>query len=226
MDHAKLAVKSAAAAVRFRELQLKRMKDLFEKKSIDENLLNESQERHVAAVDAEKSAELAVMAAKAHYVVAKAKLVQGKVGVAAAECDVAAAAMKLDNSKDRLSYKTITTPFDGVVTERNFSTGAFIRSGNDAPMQKPLFVVQRTDLMRVVIAIPEADVPTIKRGDAAEVVFHALPGKKWSAKIWRLSGAIDPKTASMRAELLLANPDGIIHPGMSGAVAIRLEDRK
>jgi multidrug efflux pump subunit AcrA (membrane-fusion protein) len=89
-----------------------------------------------------------------------------------------------------------------------------------------LFPIQRTDRMRVVLSLPERDVPLVDPGDPAEVEIDALPGKKWSAKVARIAGSLDFRSRTMRVEIDLPNPTGQLLPGMYGRVTIDVQKRK
>ncbi|MGA3190507.1 MAG: HlyD family efflux transporter periplasmic adaptor subunit, partial [Bryobacteraceae bacterium] len=69
-------------------------------------------------------------------------------------------------------YAKITAPFDGKITLRNVHTGHFLQptnSGTTSTAAEPLFVVMRTDIMRVVVQVPEYDAPLVKDGADAVV---------------------------------------------------------
>jgi multidrug resistance efflux pump len=212
-------VKSAASSVKFRALQLERMKGLFETKAIEQRLLDESNERHQAAVESEISAKDAVATANAHVAAALSKIEQAKAAVVVSEAGVKLAQANRDKSQELLAVTTIAAPFDGVITKRTYSPGELIR----ALSTQPIVTIQRTDRVRVVIAIPERDVLHIEPGNPVEVEIEALPGKKWSAKVSRTSHAEDPKTRTMRVEIDVANAENRLRPGMSAKVSILLE---
>jgi multidrug efflux pump subunit AcrA (membrane-fusion protein) len=231
LETAKLAVKqaesaviSAAAAVRFRLLQLERMEDLFKTKSIEVKLLDESKERHEAAVETEQAAKAAVATAKAQVVAGMARIEQVRADAAVEEAGVVVTQANLEKSQVLLSFATISAPFDGIVTQRSFFPGDFIRSANQGG-NEPLLTIQRVDKMRMIVAIPDRDVPFVDVGDAVEVEIDALPGKKWAAKVSRIAASVDPKTRTMRIEIDLPNPTGQIRSGMFGRVTIVFEKR-
>ncbi len=87
----------------------------------------------------------------------------------------------------------------------------------------PLFSIDRIDLMRVVVQVPDRDVPFVHKNDKAVVVFDALPGERFEAKVSRLSASEDPQSRTMRVEIDLNNPDEEIRDGMYGQVEIELE---
>ena len=229
LDAAKLTVQqaeanvtSSAATVQYREKQWKRMQKLFDAKAIDPNILDESKQHYDAAMEAERGAKAAVATAKAQVAASMSKSDQAKARLAVVEAGVKMAMAKLDRSKALLSFAVITAPIDGIITQRSYFVGEFIRSASDGTNPQPMLVVQRTDLMRVVVQIPDRDASFVDRGDKAEMEIDAFPNKKWSIKVARIAGAEDPQTRLMRAEFDLPNPTGQLRPGLTGRVILDL----
>jgi RND family efflux transporter MFP subunit len=81
--------------------------------------------------------------------------------------------------------------------------------------------------MRVVVQIPDRDVPYCDPGDPATVELDALPGQKIPlAKVSRVSMSEDAETRLMHVEVDVPNPTGKIRNGMYGRVTILLEKSK
>jgi RND family efflux transporter MFP subunit len=220
---AQATAKSAAATLRFRQQQLQRMKDLFALQSIDERLVDEKTEQRDAALEAERAAQAAVLTANAQVAAAQAKIDQAEADVVEAEAEVKVARAELEKTQVLVQYSTIVAPFDGVVTQRNFFPGDFVKAATEGGSAVPLLTVQRTDLMRVVVQIPDRDVPYADPGDPGVVEIDALPGQKFPAKIARIASSEDPDTRLMRVELDVPNPNGQIRNGMYGRVTIVLD---
>jgi HlyD family secretion protein len=215
--------KSTAANLRFREKQLQRMKDLFASKSIDERLVDESQERHEAAFETEQAAKAAIHTTKAQALAAEAKIRKAEADVLAARAEVRVAQADFEKSKVLEEYAIIHAPFDGVISNRTLFPGDFVRSAGEGSGVVPLLTVQRTDRMRVVVQIPDREVPYADPGDPAIVEIDALPEKKLKAKISRIAQVEDPQTRLMHIEIDLPNPTGKIRQGMYGRVSIMLD---
>jgi len=83
--------------------------------------------------------------------------------------------------------------------------------------------VMRTDLMRVVIQVPDLDVPLLDVGDRVTVTVDALKGKEFTGTVARLGKAENPTTRTMRVEVDLPNRDGHLVEGMYGRATIELQ---
>ena len=222
---AEAAAKSAAAWVRFRELQLKRMEALFASRSIEEKLVDEAKERYEASVETERSAIEAITTSKARVDASAAKIEQANAELGEAQADVEVAQAELEKADVQVAFSKVIAPFDGVVAKRNFNPGAYIRSANDGG-NMPLLTVQRTDLMRVVVRVPDRDVPLTTPGKEALIRIDALPGRQLTGKVSRIASHEDPQTRLMRVEIDLPNPGGDIVDGMYGEVTIILDNDK
>ena len=83
-----------------------------------------------------------------------------------------------------VGYTHITAPYDGVVVVRNANTGDYVQPGTGdesstagAPGQScalPLYVVARTDKVRVYVDVPEMDANSVASGTKAKVRVQAL----------------------------------------------------
>jgi RND family efflux transporter MFP subunit len=223
VTRAEAAAKSASAWVRYRTLQLARMEALFKSKSIEEKLVDEAKEHYEASVETELSAKETITASKAKVVASEAKIREAKADVAEARAEVKLYKAELKKAQVQLTFATITAPFDGVVSFRSIFPGDFVQSANQGGAREPLLTVQRTDLLRVVVQIPDRDSPFAQIGDPATVEVDALPGKKLNATVSRIAQSEDPQTRLMRVEIDLPNPTGKIYHGMYGKVTIVLD---
>ncbi len=221
VEQADAAYKSASAWVRFRAKQYQRIKDLFASQSIEERLVDESKERYEASLETERSAKAAIATSRANVAAAAAKIEQAVADVAGAESEVKVARADVEKAQVLVNFATIPAPFDGKVTHRNFFEKDFIRAASEGGL--PLLTVQRTDLFRVVVHVPDTAVPYLDKGDPAEVIIDSLPGRKFAAKVSRVAGSEDPNTRLMQVEIDLANPTGEISDGMYGKVKILLD---
>jgi RND family efflux transporter MFP subunit len=214
---------SAAAWVRFRSKEYLRMKDLFASGSVEERSVDESKERHEASLESERSAKAAIATTNAKLVRALADITRAEADLSGAISEVAVAQADIEKTQVLLDFTLIRAPFDGEISFRAFFPGDFIRSAGEGSGQQPLLTVQRTDLFRVVVRLPETFVPFLDKGDLAIVRIDSLPGKKFAGKVSRKSGTADTSTRLMRVEVDLPNPTGELGDGMYGNVKIILD---
>jgi RND family efflux transporter MFP subunit len=144
---------------------------------------------------------------------------------AIAKADTKVAESEVARMKTLLEYATITAPFDGVITSRNFDPGAFVRSAADGQTQL-LFALAKTDKIRLIIHVPEPDVPFVRAGTKVDVKIKCLNGETIESAVTRTSMALDSSTRTMRAEVDLDNKNGQLAPGMYAQVSVKLEAKE
>lgn len=138
--------------------------------------------------------------------------------VALASATQASTAASVRRLQELVGYGRITAPFAGVVTKRNIDIGTLIDAGSSS---KVLFTVAQLNPLRVYVYVPQAYATQIKIGAATEITFKEMPGKIFSGKIVRSSGAIDPVTRTLQVEIMLPNTDGKLMAGAYAQVAIK-----
>jgi membrane fusion protein, multidrug efflux system len=160
-------------------------------------------------------------AAKTPGAVAGNDLIQAQKQVEAAQALVnsrqraSSAAQAAVNAQNAMvSYLKITSPFDGVVTDRLVHPGALV----GPPGDPTLLVIQQVSHLRIVVPVPEEYVGGIMRGANVDFSVPAYPRRVYSGKIARIAEALDPKTRTMSVELDVMNRDGTLAPGMYPSV--------
>lgn len=218
----KADVEDARSKRTYAEIRLRRIAALVQDRSIEEKLKDEAEEQSDAAKAHFMSAEASVVSAEAQASAAKAKIAEAEADLVDAQAKVEVAKASREKTKVMLGYTKITSPYTGVITVRNYFEGDFINA-RDQGATVPVLVVDETDWMRVVLQVPDLEVPFTNPGDVATVEIDALPGKSFPGKVSRLADSEDPQTRTMRTEVDLENKDGILRDGMYGKVTIVLE---
>jgi RND family efflux transporter MFP subunit len=206
----------------FRKKQNARIQRLVKEKAVEEKLGDEEQEHHDAARSSVSSAKAAVVSAEAQANAAKARIAKAKADLVDAKANVEVADATLEKDQVFLDYATIRAPFDGVITARNFQVGDFINSRDQGATQ-PMLAIDKTDVMRIVVQVPDKDSPYANEGDDAVIVIDNLPGKKFAGKISRIAHSEDAGTRNMRVEVDMQNDDRLLRNGMYGYATIILD---
>jgi RND family efflux transporter MFP subunit len=129
-------------------------------------------------------------------------------GVAAAEANLA----RLESMK---SYRTVSAPFDGVITLRNVDSGALVNTGSTL-----LFRIAQTGTLRTYVNVPQSDANSVHRGDAAVLTVSNLPGRQFTGTVARTANALDPATRTLLVEVHVPNATGALFPGMYAQVEL------
>lgn len=219
----------AARATRvYRQKAYLRIKQLFESRSIEERLVDEKLEQRDAAIATERAAVAAIATARSQAEASAARVKQAEAEVAHAQAQVGVARADLERAEVEVGFATVRSPYTGVVTRRNYFPGDFVRAASGSE-RTALLVVERTDKLRMVVQVPDRDVPFADPGDLCDVEIDAVPGDTWRAgdthpvAVSRVQGSEDLETRTMRVEIDLPNPTGRLRQGMYGRATIHLE---
>ena len=220
--------KAANAMFVFRTLSHDRIEYLFQLKSIELRYLDEVTQHMEASREAENAAKAAIVVSKANTRATAARIDLARADVQEAEAQVKVAQADLDKTQVLLAFAQIVAPFNGVITERNFDRGALIHAEGNKESQAPIVTLQRTDLFRAVVEIPDRYVHHANEGDAAEIELDGLPGKRFdNLKISRIAKAEATGTPMMHVEIDVRNTsNNMIRHGMYGKATITLEKLK
>lgn len=117
-----------------------------------------------------------------------------------------------------MSYLRVTAPFDGVITERNVSTGALV---NATDKTKPMLELKQVEHLRLQVDIPEAVASTLKNGDSISFYVNAFQGRKMTGIVARKSNNVNAQFRTERIEIDVMNKDGNLVPGMFADVQLK-----
>lgn len=119
------------------------------------------------------------------------------------------------------NYLEIRAPFSGIISARNVNLGAFVGpTGKGSEL--PLFTLQEQKHLRLAISIPELYTGYLKAGDAITFTVKSKPSALFTAKVKRLSGALDARLRAERVEMDVPNLTKQLLPGMIADVSVPL----
>ena len=114
---------------------------------------------------------------------------------------------QLDLQRKKLRDTTVRAPFAAYVKERQVTVGQYVRPNT------PLFILVKTDPIRLRIEVPERMAPWVREGQLAEVSVEAYPKRTFTGKVWRISPTVDQSKRTFIVEALIQNPAGELKPG-------------
>ena len=170
-----------------------------------------------AAVEQAKLNRTRIGALAPAGVVSTQELQQSATALTQAEAQESAARAQLQAVAVRLGETRLDAPFDGVVMQRRFDTGALVGPQNGA-----ILTVGRVDTLRLFIPVREQESSQVAVNQKVLVEVDARPGDHWSGTVVRLSPGFDPLTRTLDAEVHLPNIDGKLRPGMYGRARIQV----
>jgi RND family efflux transporter MFP subunit len=224
VDQKQTELQTAKVVLNSQQNSYERFKKLVETGTVEMRLLDEKGTQLEAARGKVASNAVGLENARVDLEVKQTKLLQAEAALDTARSNVESAELGVEKGQILLSFTKIRAPFDGVVTERSAHPGEYLRSGEQGA-QQPLFTVEGRERMRVVVQVPDQDVPYVVPGLPVEVTIDALPNLQLPAKISRAAAALNEKTRTMRVEIDILNPKGRLLPGLTGEVQIQLPKR-
>lgn len=130
------------------------------------------------------------------------------------ETNLATSQAKLEMAKLQLEKATIHAPVSGVLNELYFDVGEYVRQGDK------IADVVVIDPVKVLVKIPEKDIPYIKQGEKVNVVSRMLDKKQYQGTISYISVVGDLATRTYSVEITVPNPSREILPSMITRVRI------
>ncbi len=215
------------AAVDRWEVEDERLAREVKKTVVDPQVLLETQHQHRAAVARWNAQKATIAKADAELLAKRAALEAAIVDVAVARARVAVAESEAKEFEAWVGYLKLYAPYDGIVVGRNVNTWDFVlpQSGDPTAISRaphlspsgqaaPIYVIDRTDIVRIFVDVPERDADFVHVGSEAQVKVWAYRDEWIPAAVTRLSWALNPKSRTMRVEIDLPNPESKILPGM------------
>jgi HlyD family secretion protein len=193
LNQAKAAHRIAEAQAKQAEAELARVRTELERiKTLSEKNL---------ATDAElETIQTEAVSAEADLELARARVEQARATV--------------DEREDALSRTVVRAPISGSAGSRNVEVGMLVNSNSR------LFTLGQIDNVRVDVVLTDEMLNYIEPGQHTEVMIGGASQGSLTAPLSRISPFLHPVTHSTEAEIDLANPDGLLKPGMFVTVDI------
>ena len=235
LEEAKAIEAKFGAEVDRWDSEVKRLDNEVKRGIVDPQILLESTNQWKASFGRAGSRQGNMLKAKAELLSKEATEAKAKVDVAVARADLTVAKSETERLKAWVGYLTLHAPYDGVIVVRNANTGDFVlpTTGDPTAMEHaprmspggaaPIYVVDRTDVVRVFVDIPEQDANYVQIGTKATVLAKAYRDEPIAGSVTRTSWALNAKSRTLRAEIDLKNPNSQLLPGMYAYAKVIIE---
>jgi HlyD family secretion protein len=120
---------------------------------------------------------------------------------------------KLQNAEAMVSYASLRSPIDGVVTDRPLFAGETAQAGT------PVVTVMDTSSLLAKIHLSQIVTQRMKLGDKAEITVAGMD-EKLPGVVSLISPALDPGSTTVEVWVKLKNPDGKLKAGTPVHLAI------
>jgi HlyD family secretion protein len=120
---------------------------------------------------------------------------------------------RMKGAQALLSYSRITSPIDGVVTDRP------LYEGDLAAANQPLLTVMNTSRLIAKAHVPQSEAAVLKVGNPAELKVPGLD-EPIKGRVSLVSPALDPGSTTIEVWVEAAKPDPALKPGMSVEISM------
>jgi len=132
--------------------------------------------------------------------------------VSVAQANVVAEEAQLQVLHQQKLYQRVVAPFDGVITQRNIDIGSLVQA--DAVNSTFMFTILQSNVVRTQVYVPQDAASGVAPGIDAVIRVPELPDRTFPGKVTRIADALQPGTRTLLVEIDIANPDGLLSPGI------------
>ena len=137
----------------------------------------------------------------------------------AAESAFRSAQAQAEASRVVLTFASIASPMDGIVTERRVEAGDLAHPGH------VLLTVYNPNRMRLEAPVPVRLIERLQLGAAVQVDLER-PARTFQGTVTEIVGEIDPLSRTQRVRVRLADADGQVLPGTFGRLWVEDDARE
>ena len=193
---AEAQLRQAKATKERSEANVARWKAEFRRNELAREKAAASQNDYNVALESLRTSEAGLLETKAGIdsataavASAKAARVKSEAAVAVAQAQVSVAKADAGRQREWLKYATVRAPFAGVISERHVENGQYVMPPTSGTPQLPLFVVERTDILRTFVDVPESEAALIADNMPVVVRVQSKNDVEIPARVSRLSWA-------------------------------------
>ncbi len=149
---------------------------------------------------------------RAQMLTASASLTAAEAKVKVAQANITAQQATVDRLRTLTTFENVTAPFDGIIVARMVDIGDLVHA--DSGNGTPLFSIDSSDMLRVSVQVPQSAAVSIHDGVSASVMVPQMPERTFKGTVSRSSVALRSSVRTLDTEVDVANPDGILRPGL------------
>ena len=131
--------------------------------------------------------------------------------VEAARAQVRAAEEDLNQARTRLSKCFITSPIDGIVSQRKVNPGDLV---GETGIDRPLFHVVDNRVLNLTVSVPSSEMARLHPGQPLQFSTDALPDKNFTGKVMFINPAVNEADRSVKIIAEVINTSGELKGGL------------
>ncbi len=120
---------------------------------------------------------------------------------------------------------TLKSPVNGIVTGKYYENGEMFSGAPNTQAGKAAIIsLMQINPLKALVSISQAFYAAVKNGMTAEITTDILEGVTFEGKITRVYPTIDPMTRTFKTEIVIANSEEKLRPGMFADIKIYIEE--
>ena len=143
-----------------------------------------------------------------------------ELGKQIADADLDLARADVMKAEKELRDTKIVAPFDGTVALEDVEIGKMFTPGQN------LLTLVDISKVKIVVTVSELDITKLSVGSLVEVVIDSLPGKPFTGTVATVGLKADDATRTYPVEIIVANEEAMLLPGMVSRVTIATKEPK
>ena len=140
--------------------------------------------------------------------IAERDIEQARRNSIAANAALADARARLATASKQVNNTVISSPINGIVSERPISAGDVVQAGAH------LFTVVDPSSMRLEGSVPAEQLSQVKLGASVTFTVNGYPGRTFTGKVSRVNPTADPATRQVRIVITIPNAEGRLVGGL------------
>ncbi|MBS0271218.1 MAG: efflux RND transporter periplasmic adaptor subunit [Proteobacteria bacterium] len=118
-------------------------------------------------------------------------------------------------AKEAFAKTEIYAPFDGALSDRQVSKGAYVLEGDE------LVRIQDLTPIRLTFQIPQKEIPNVHVGDVVTAVTDVYPDKTFQGKVEAIAPSVNEESRSVIVYSTFSNDEGLLIPGLYGKAKLK-----
>jgi membrane fusion protein (multidrug efflux system) len=124
---------------------------------------------------------------------------------------------------EAMKNSSVIAPFAGSVAEKNGEVGEYYNAMMGGP---PVYRLVKIDSVKVIIGVPEAEVPRVKKEQQARILLDTYPDEVFLGQVTRTGLVIDRFSRTMEVEITVSNDRRLLKPGMMVDIELVIDQRQ
>ncbi len=151
--------------------------------------------------------------------IAERDIEQARRGSIAANAALADARARLATAQKQVGNTVVTSPINGVVSDRPVSTGDVVQPG------AALYTVVDPRSMRLQGSVPAEQLDQVRLGAPVTFTVNGYPGRTFTGRVSRINPTADPATRQVRIVISIPNAEGRLVGGLFATGRLASETR-